>query len=936
MVDFLDNNIETLGMQTKYERLMRVQGVLLRASHLNAQKNANTERALQESKRTVEMLKEKVERLEKQVLEQQRAMETAMKTNIQEEIAKQLAQQMQALALGGGGSNSLVPIVGDSTVETTGVPRLEDQVVTSGDSLALCNGDLLSTSLRTLSTIMPSIPSEEKRNKVISFIRHIVKECLGCDVYLTGSYPTKTYLPDGDIDMTACICHSQEDNWYSILLDAICKTIHKSKTSTNSTTDIVDTKDSSSDINISRNSNNNLAENVCGLVVRNATFVNAEVKVIKCVVDNINVDISAKQFNALSTVRLVEEFDRGVDDPVVRKKRPTRNIDNTKNQVNVVGGNIIGDKKEPARDGDYQPTTTTTSISTLVKNCRTLNPDEKHLFKRSLLLLKAWLSYDAPVLLDRDEVKHRRGGGRININNGGRGSGSGSMSTGVLFGSDKGGLSTYALVIMLMMLFNCHKDIVERLEEQELGRSATNKTLTPIHVLCMFLDTFAQWQWGLHSITTHGPLHIYTQEIVKLKNFVIDMNRQPFNSSFFQTFRTLENNGVRSRSTGTSEDANQYVHVDVEKFRLGACNVVDPVNRTNNVGRALSRQRLQRLVQGLKLGQNRMKIMLQQDSMNDNVLSLVFPVSLTKFGDNKGSVWRPDLLVHPRQSYRPHSSSSSTPSSSNPDALYRTVRRRGRTSDRVFQNISSVDILVGDLETFIKNVEYAEIVETVGWTSKSLKDIIVQLILSQSRGGLALPVGEIGKGLLERTGNISIMSEIKERYGGLKRFLESQDGITVGEDHPFNPSVTLDKSLIPPGYVIAELGADSGRKGDGSHSTTGSTRKKRRKKKERQKEKLAERRGKEERETIETVSTFSNNILKLNEGGNVDSNGFSGSSGQGEEKTMDKFEATSTVIPTLEQVGENILEEGNVFPEHISSNSPVPFKIGDEEFPALN
>ena len=48
-------------------------------------------------------------------------------------------------------------------------------------------------------------------------------------------------------------------------------------------------------------------------MIRNATFVNAEVKVIKCVVDNINVDVSAKQFNALSTVRLIEEFDRDLD-----------------------------------------------------------------------------------------------------------------------------------------------------------------------------------------------------------------------------------------------------------------------------------------------------------------------------------------------------------------------------------------------------------------------------------------------------------------------------------------------------------------------------------------------------------------------------------------------------------------------------------------------
>ena len=66
---------------------------------------------------------------------------------------------------------------------------------------------------------------ETKRNKVIAFIREIVKKCLGCDAYLTGSYPTKTHLPDGDIDMTACICYSQEDTWYSILLDALCKSI---------------------------------------------------------------------------------------------------------------------------------------------------------------------------------------------------------------------------------------------------------------------------------------------------------------------------------------------------------------------------------------------------------------------------------------------------------------------------------------------------------------------------------------------------------------------------------------------------------------------------------------------------------------------------------------------------------------------------------------
>ena len=58
----------------------------------------------------------------------------------------------------------------------------------------------------------------------------------------------------------------------------------------------------------------------------------------------------------------------------------------------------------------------------------------------------------------------------------------------------------------------------------------------------------------------------------------------------------------------------------------------------------------------------------------------------------------------------------------------------------------------------MKNVEYAESVATVGWTSSSLRDIVVLLILRQSRGEkgqwlgqwVKLPVGEIGKGLLER------------------------------------------------------------------------------------------------------------------------------------------------------------------------------------------
>ena len=937
----------------------------MRASQMNAQRNANTERALEESIQQVDLLKEKVERLERQVLEQQRRMEEqashasqAMQTNIQDEIAKQLAQHLQSFGLAGGtGNHSLV--VGSNTSATpeqskaTSVPRLEDQVVVGGDSLALCNRstsfgiDLLpATSTRVLSTIVPSRLSETKRNKVIAFIREIVKKCLGCDAYLTGSYPTKTHLPDGDIDMTACICYSQEDTWYSILLDALCKSIQVGGGSTTPTTVG------------SGGEGGGGGGQKSGLVIRNATFVNAEVKVIKCVVDNINVDVSAKQFNALSTVRLIEEFDRAVDDPIARKIRRSRK-DGKEEETSIEdhaskgarhGG--VGTTKAATATAAATATTATTmmgAFNNLADNHHSSNKrkgtyQQKHLFKRSLLLLKAWLSYDAPVLVDREEENNRNTRGASSKTTGAEES--------ILFGSDKGGLSTYALVIMLMMVFNCHQRLVQRTEEQEQEQGQEqepttgverqpNEDLTPIHVLCIFLDTFAHWEWGLHSITTHGPYHIYKQKIVT-KDRLVPLQRQPFDPSFFQMFRTLEkndnSNGTRKEDPkkNTQEDRSTNAAttipltnqpVNAEHFRLGACNVVDPVNRTNNVGRALSRQRLQRLTRSLVLGQTRMKLMFQQqmDSsftngcIDESILSLIFPISLNKFGDGKGKVWRPDLLVHPRQSYRQSQLSASAsasapgPSSSlapHHNALYRTMRRRGGRSGRGVME-QEQDLLLGDLQTFVKNVEYGEIVATVGWTSKSLKDIVVQLILRHSRGGVVLPVGEIGKGLLERTGNNSIMSEIKERYGGLKRFLESQNGITVGEDHPFNPSVTLDESLIPVGYVMNDKNGESGN--DNNATSTPSRKKRGNRRKKTRKKQNQETRAREEREAIEEQERTS----KLT----------------GEQKEVDNGkEGNDTAATQIEPV---VGKKTEVVVEQPTGSSSPLFRMGSDEFPAL-
>ena len=59
-----------------------------------------------------------------------------------------------------------------------------------------------------------------------------------------------------------------------------------------------------------------------------------------------------------------------------------------------------------------------------------------------------------------------------------------------------------------------------------------------------------------------------------------------------------------------------------------------------------------------------------------------------------------------------------------------------------------------------------------------------------------LPVGEIGKILADLTCIPNLSAKLKERFGGLKKFLEQcSDKFAISNDHPFNPHVMLRETL---------------------------------------------------------------------------------------------------------------------------------------------
>lgn len=91
-----------------------------------------------------------------------------------------------------------------------------------------------------------------------------------------------------------------------------------------------------------------------------------------------------------------------------------------------------------------------------------------------------------------------------------------------------------------------------------------------------------------------------------------------------------------------------------------------------------------------------------------------------------------------------------------------------------------------------QNILYANfILESVVSESAILTATIESLAIKGP-----LPVGEVGKILTEMSGMQQLSLHLKEKFGGLKKFLEKFPEIFVfSNDHPFNPHVLLRSCL---------------------------------------------------------------------------------------------------------------------------------------------
>ncbi|XP_057972859.1 uncharacterized protein LOC131161015 [Malania oleifera] len=326
--------------------------------------------------------------------------------------------------------------------------------------------------------VQPTVVSEVRRRAVIDYVQRLLRVYVGCEVFPFGSVPLKTYLPDGDIDLTAFGVPNVED--------ALASDVSS----------VLEGEDQNSDAEF---------------VVKDVQIINAEVKLVKCLVQNIVVDISFNQLGGLCTLCFLEQVDC-----------------------------LIG---------------------------------KDHLFKRSIILIKAWCYYESRIL-----------------------------------GAHHGLISTYALETLVLYIFH-------------LFHSSLNG---PLAVLYRFLDYFSKFDWDNYCISVNGPVRISSlPEIVAERpdNGGLDLL---LTKDFLR--ECVDMFSVPSRVHETSSRTFLQKHL----------NIVDPLKENNNLGRSVSKGNFYRIRSAFTYGARKLgRILLQPEENIADELQKFFMNTLDRHGSGQ-------------------------------------------------------------------------------------------------------------------------------------------------------------------------------------------------------------------------------------------------------------------------------------------------------------
>ncbi len=375
---------------------------------------------------------------------------------------------------------------------------------------------------------------------------------------------------------------------------------------------------------------------------------------------------------------------------------------------------------------------------------------KEDLFKRSLLLIRAWWHYETAAYVGTP-IKHY--------------------------------LKDSNICVMVCAIFN----------------QFHMRISSPLQALCLFLAEYSAYDGATQAITLQGivpfksatssqPLLLDAQPSHLVSCEIIEKYWNLFNLSSASADSTGYENIIRSTSSDDyfqddpnglsiaaasaivlSVDHDRSAPGGIEKinmknlsshnlhyFERQLFSVVHPFCHTNMVQEKLSSRRQMRLHKAFQIGASEMTVYLKQSTANANnskdILNY-FPSVLARF----------DEVFANHKTFLPTAAESVV-------------------DPRYYSNA----------EKLASNIMYCNLMLESVLSEPALLTLSTEILAVKG----PLPVGEIGKLLAETTSIGSLSQKLKERFGGLKKFLERfPTAFVLSNDHPFNPSVLLRSSL---------------------------------------------------------------------------------------------------------------------------------------------
>mmetsp|Transcript_3185 Transcript_3185/g.4537 ORF Transcript_3185/g.4537 Transcript_3185/m.4537 type:complete len:1323 (-) Transcript_3185:253-4221(-) len=423
------------------------------------------------------------------------------------------------------------------------------------------------------------------------------------------------------------------------------------------------------------------------VVISNVSFVNTDKKMIKSLINNICVDVAVNQVSSLYNQSFVEEINH-----------------------------FVG---------------------------------KDNLFKRSILLVKAWCRYESP--------RHTDGTGSV------------------LAGSkSEGRLTAWAVIVMLTWVFN----------------SEGENIFHPLQALGHFLRIYSSLDWERKAISVHGllpaadpetsvdgPVRVLYISPEVLDAFTYKSEESPASNVSQESDKTTSVApvcaavvastvdaiaGVTTTASTSSTNALASVvkpayilEIENAVYEQGFLNIIDPTDKKTNLCQAIDSTGYVSIVQAFQEGYKRFQALCEN-----------FPSLYSKSGSTTESLKIDSLKILKMLFMNTY------------------LRASGKVSP------ARSDIILTSQKAELEySLRYAEFV--LG--GKINQAVLIQLIIQILQQKGPMPVGEVGKNLQILSGCDALSRRLKEQFGGLKKAIELSNcpRLRVGTEHPFNPNVYL-------------------------------------------------------------------------------------------------------------------------------------------------